>query len=102
MPKKDILEAEANTAERKKENATPSPETKIQDLGKVILPPENLAAVQKIIEMVSPTTRSNPFEVSIGILTNGKKNIGNKAITTKSDQNEILSKIFDIILYNFY
>jgi hypothetical protein len=99
VPKKDIFEAEENMAEIKNEHTIPNPDTRIQDRGTTILPPEKRAAVQKIIEIVNPITRSNPFEVSTGILINGKKNTGSKTITAKSAQNEILSRIFDTICY---
>ena len=97
IPKNDILEADEKSADRKNANTTPKPASKIFDLGNVIFPPENLAAVQKMIEIVNPTTRSRPFDVSTGTLTKGKKNTGNKTMTIKSDQKEILSKIFDIM-----
>jgi hypothetical protein len=74
----------------------PKPETRIHDFGKIIFPSANRAAVQKIMETAKPTTKSNPLEISIGILVNGKKKTGNNTITAKSDQKEILSNV----LYN--
>ncbi len=60
-------------ADTKKAKTIPKPETKIHDFGKMILPSENLAAAQKIIETAKPITRRSPFEVSIGIFVKGKK-----------------------------
>ena len=59
---------------------------------------------QKIIQTASPTTKSNPFKVSIGILVKGKKKNGNNTTTKNKERKEILSNIFDfinfIILYS--
>jgi len=106
MPKNETFEAGEKSAERRKAKTMPKPETKSQDLGKIIFPSEKRAAVQKIIETASPATKSNPFEVSIGILVKGRKKTGNKTMTAKSDQKEILSNIFDniiifLLIYNF-
>lgn len=51
----------------------PNPDTKSQDFGKIISPSENLAIAQKIMQAVSPKTKSKSLEVSIGILVKGKK-----------------------------
>lgn len=99
MPKKETFNAGEKIAERRKTNTMPKPEVKSQDLGKIILPSENRAAIQKIIEIVSPTTKRKPFETSTGILVKGRKKIGNNTMTAKRAQNEILSKIFDNIIY---
>jgi len=85
MPKNEIFEAGEKSAESKKANTIPKPETKSQDLGRIIFPSENRAAVQKIIETASPITKSNIFEVSIGIFVKGRKKTGNKTMTAKSE-----------------
>ena len=89
--------AEENRAESKTVRTIPKPDTRSQDFGKEIFPSEKRAAVQKIIEIDKPIIKKSPLEVSAGIFVKGKKKIGNKTITTKSDQKEILSKIFDNI-----
>lgn len=99
IPKRDTCKDEENKAEMRNANRTPRPESKSQDLGKLILPSENRAAIQKIIEMTKPITKRRPLEVSIGIWVKGRKKTGNNTITAKSDQKEILSKIFDNILF---
>src|SRR3989339_419659 len=99
MPKRETWGVPENRAEIKKTKRTPKPESKNHDFGKLILPSENLAAIQKIIETANPATKSKPLEVSIGILVKGKKKTGNNTITAKSDQKEILSKIFDNIFF---
>lgn len=105
MPKKDIFDALENIAEIKNASTIPRPATKSRDFGRTIFPSENLAAAQKIMEIVRPTTSKSPLEVSMGIFTKGKKKIGNNTTTKKSDQKEILSKMFDNILFlklNYY
>ena len=97
VPNKDTWEFLENKAEIKKTKVMPSPETKSQDLGKVILPSENLANAQKITENVTPNTKSKPFEISIGILVKGKQKTGNKTTTKNNTQKESLSKIFESI-----
>ena len=99
MPKRDICEAEEKKVEIRNTKRTPKPESKSQDFGILIFPSENRAAIQKMIEITRPTTKSRPLDVSIGIWVKGKKKIGNNTITKKSDQKEILSKIFDNILF---
>ena len=104
VPKKDIPDASEKRAERKNAKMIPAPPTKIIDLGKLILPSEKRAMAQKIIQTASPTTKSNPFKVSIGILVKGKKKNGNNTTTKNKERKEILSNIFDfinfIILYS--
>lgn len=102
MPKKDSPRASEKRAEKKSTTTTTRLETKTSDFGKTIFPSENLAAIQKIIDTTSPTTKSNPLETSRGILVKGKKKTGNNTITMKRAQNEILSKIFDRIIYLYY
>ena len=63
------------------------------------MPSESLAKAQKIKESASPKTKSNPLEVSIGILVKGKKKTGNNIITKNSDKNESLSNIFEYISF---
>lgn len=99
VPKRETCIAEENNAEIRNDTTTPRPESKNQDLGRVILPSENLAAIQKIIETTRPITKSRPLDVSTGIWVKGKKKIGNNTIVKKSDQKEILSKMFDNILF---
>jgi len=98
IPKNETFKTEEKSADKRKDNTIPKPETKSQDFGITTFPSEKRAAVQKIIEIAKPIIKSNPFEVSIGIFTKGKKKIGNKTITVKSDQKEILSNIFDNII----
>ena len=97
MPNKDRLKEEENKAETKNARETPKAENKSQDFGILIFPSENLAAIQKIMEIAKPITKSNPFDVSTGISVKGKKKIGNNTITVNKNQKEILSKIFDNI-----
>jgi len=78
------------------------PDTKSHDLGKIIFPSENLAIAQKIIDKVSPETKSNPLEVSIGILVKGKQKSGNNATTKNNEKNESLSNIFARIIFLEY
>lgn len=101
MPKRDTFRVGENKVEIRVAKTIPKPENKIGEFGKLILPSENLAIAQKIIETAKPITKSNPLEVSIEIGTNGKKKTGNNTITIKSDQKEILSKIFDNIFFIF-
>lgn len=77
----------------------PKPDTNNHDLGKTILPSENLAIAQKTMEATSPKTKSKPLEVSTGIFVKGKKKNGNNTTTKNNDKNESLSNIF--ILINF-
>jgi len=99
VPNKDASEFLEKRAESRKAKTTPSPDTKSQDFGKIILPSESLAKAQKIKESASPKTKSNPLEVSIGILVKGKKKTGNNIITKNSDKNESLSNIFEYISF---
>lgn len=77
----------------------PKPDTNNHDLGKTILPSENLAIAQKTMEATSPKTKSKPLEVSTGIFVKGKIKSGNNTTTKNNDKNESLSNIF--ILINF-
>ena len=99
VPKRDALEVEENKAEIRNARVTPKPESKSQDFGKLTFPSESRAAIQKTIEKTRPTTKSKPFEVSTGIWVKGKKKTGNSTVTKRSDKKEILSKIFDNILF---
>jgi hypothetical protein len=87
------------TDESRKARTTPNPETKSQDLGKIISPSENLAMAQKITQANNPTTRSNPLEVSTGILVKGKQKTGKSTTTKNNDKNESLSNMFERISY---
>ena len=58
-----------------------------------------LAIAQKITQARSPTTRSNPLEVSTGMLVNGKQKRGNKTITKNNDKKESLSNMFERISF---
>ena len=80
----------------------PNPDTNSQDFGKIILPLINLAITQKTTQATSPNTKSNPLEVSIGILVKGKKKNGNNTITKNNDTNEIVSNIFKRINSLYY
>jgi len=94
VPKKDTPEALEKRAESKNAKTTPPPPNKERDLGKLILPSKNRAKPQQMIQTASPTTKSRPLEVSIGMLVKGKKKSGNNTMTKKSDKNESLSNIF--------
>ena len=59
-----------------------------RDLGKTILPSINLAIAQKIMEAVSPKTKSKPFEVSIAIFVKGIQNRGSNIITKNIDKKD--------------
>jgi hypothetical protein len=98
VPKKDTSEFTLTKVEREKAKTAPKPETKSADLGKTILPSNNLAKPQNTRDKTSPTTKSAPFETSIGIFENGKKKRGNNIITKKSERNESLSNIIDRIV----
>ena len=97
VPKNEAWRAPEKMAERKTANTMPRPPSKQADRGKVILPSENRAMAQEIMEMVNPTTKSNPFEISTGTLVKGKKKTGNNTIIKNSDKNEMRSKIFELI-----
>ncbi len=99
VPKRDTAGAEENKADAKNTTNIIKAARSRRDLGKLIFPSENLAAIQKIIETASPITNNKPFEVSTGICVKGKKKTGRSTITAKSDQKEILSKTFDNILF---
>ena len=99
MPKKEIFKTGENKADKKNDMTMPKPATKSQDFGNFIFPSEKRAAVQKIIDTDKPITNNKLLEISTGILVKGKKKTGNKTMTTKSDQKEILSKIFDNIFF---
>ena len=93
VPKSDTWEAPENKEESKNAKTTPRPAKRDGDFGKPICPSKNLAIAQKMTQMTSPSTKSSPLEVSIGILVNGKKKNGSNIMTKKSDKNENLSKI---------
>ena len=73
------------------------PLTESQDLGKTILPSINLDIVQKTMHKASPATKSNPFEVSTGILAKGRKKSGNNTTTKNNDKKESRSNILVFI-----
>ena len=102
VPKKETWEAFEKKAERKNIKTTPPPPNKHTDLGKLILPSKNRAIAQKIMQRVSPITKSNPLEISIGIFVKGKKKTGNNTTTKKSDRNESRSNIFVYISSLYY
>ncbi len=103
IPNKDTCGVPEERAESKKAMIIPRPETRSHDFGKTIFPSRNLAMDQKITQRVSPTTSSNPLEVSTGILVKGKKKTGNKTMTKNSEKKESLLNIFEfmnlIVLY---
>jgi|SRR3989344_4798826 len=94
VPKKDTSEFPEKIVDNKKAKAIPNPDNKSQDFGKIIRPSKNRAIAQKITHAVSPTTKSSPLDVSIGILEKGKKKSGNNTTTKNKDKNESLSNIF--------
>lgn len=98
-PNNETLSEEEKREEIKDIITTPKRESIKIDLGITIFPSLKRAAAQDMIATTKPKTKSKVFAVSIGILVNGKKKIGNNTITEKIDQNEILSKIFDNICF---
>jgi hypothetical protein len=104
VPNKDTWEFPEKRAESRKAKAIPNPDTNNQDLGKIILPSRNLAMAQKITQAASPKTKSNPLDVSTGMLVKGKQKRGNNTTTKNNDKKESLSNIFErmslIILYS--
>ena len=101
MPNKDALDAPEKIAERKKTKTMPAPESKHIDLGKLILPSDNRANIQKITDTISPITKNKPLPVSIETLVKGKKKTGNNITTKKSDKKEILSKMFEYMFIHY-
>src|SRR5689334_20308593 len=81
LPKRETSDLRDASAERRKTNAIENPENISHDLGKIIRPSKNLAIAQKITHKARPTTKSNPFETSIGIFVNGKQKRGNNTTT---------------------
>ena len=102
LPNKDTALLPEKRAESKKMKTIPSPERRSADLGKIILPSINLDIAQKIIERVSPTTKSNPFPTAIEMVVKGRQKTGNKTITKNSEINESRSKMFEYIDYIIY
>ena len=78
------------------------PDVKSQDFGKIILPSENLAIAQKIIQAASPRTKSKLLEVSTGMLVKGRQKRGRRTTTKNNDKNESLSNIFERIILGLY
>lgn len=99
VPKNETLFAFENKDAPKNATTMPRPANNTGDFGKIILPSENLAAAQKIIEITRPKTKRSPLEVSAGTEVKGKKKIGKRVTVRNNDQKEILSKIFDNIIY---
>ncbi len=99
VPKNDTEEAEEKKAERNTDTTINKPERIIGDLGKLTLPSENLATVQKIIEMAKPMTSRRPLEISTGIFVKGRTKIGKSTTTNNKAKKEILSKRFDNIFF---
>ena len=100
IPNIDIFGEEESREDANETRIIAIPERNNFDLGKTILPSKNRATVQDMTETANPTTTISHFDVSIGILVNGKKKTGNNTTTTNNDQNEILSKVFDNIFFN--
>jgi hypothetical protein len=97
VPNKDISGFGDNTAERKKTKTMPKPDKSKGDFGKEIFPSKNLAIAQKTKHKVSPTTKSSPLEVSIGMFVKGKQKRGNKTTTSNNHKNDSLSNNFEFI-----
>ncbi|MEO5635456.1 MAG: hypothetical protein ABIS26_00925 [Candidatus Paceibacterota bacterium] len=102
VPKKETSEAFEKIADASSTKIIPMLASSVVDLEKIILPSKNRAKPQNTIEETSPRTKSRPFEVSTGIFVKGKKNSGNNVMTKKSDQKEILSKMFECIVFIDY
>jgi len=98
-PNKDVFKEGEKIAESKTIKTKPSKDKSNLDFGKMIFPSLKRAADQDIIETTSPTTSNKLLLISKGMFVKGKKNKGNITMTVKIDQNEILSKIFDNILF---
>jgi hypothetical protein len=99
VPKNEACLAEEKKAEIRNTKTMISPVDKTQDLGRVILPSENRAMVQKMIARTKPTTKRKPFDVSTEILVKGRKKTGNNTTTTNNEIKESLSKRFDNIFF---
>ncbi|MEK7081319.1 MAG: hypothetical protein AAB902_02945 [Patescibacteria group bacterium] len=97
VPNKDTWGFLEKRDERRKTKAMPNPDINNQDLGKTILPSENLAIAQKTTQAASPKTKSSPLEISTGILVKGKEKSGNNTTTKNNDKKESLSNIFERI-----
>jgi len=99
VPNKDTCEFVEKREESKNAKTMPNPETKSQDLEKTIFPSRNLAIAQKITQARSPTTKSNPLEVSTGMLVKGRKKRGNNTTVKNSDKKESLLNMFECIFF---
>jgi hypothetical protein len=99
VPNKETLEFPEKIEDNKNIKATLKPDTNNHDLGRIILPSENLAIAQKITDIESPKTKSNPLETSIGILEKGKQKRGKDTMVRNNDQNESLSNMFELISF---
>jgi hypothetical protein len=97
VPNKDTCELLLKRTDNKTARTIPNPDTKSQDFGKIILPSRNLEIAQNISANATPMTNNNPFDVSTGMLVNGKQKIGNKTTTKNNDQKESFSNIFEFI-----
>ena len=97
-PKRDVLIVGEKRVESKNAKTMPRPDHNNRDLGTFIFPSKNRAMVQKIIEITSPTTKSKPLEISVGMLVKGRKKAGKSTIIIKTEIKQILSKIFNIII----
>src|SRR3989344_1070060 len=93
------IKMKAETINQKETTSSIVPNTarSSQDLGKTILPSINLDIVQKTMHKASPATKSNPFEVSTGILAKGRKKSGNNTTTKNNDKKESRSNILVFI-----
>ncbi|MBY0376786.1 hypothetical protein K2P96_02325 [Patescibacteria group bacterium] len=98
VPKKETAGTEENKEDKKKTTTTANPANNTLDFGRITFFSESRAEIQKIIEMVRPTTRIKPLAVSTGTFVKGIKKIGNNVTVRKSAQNEILSSVFESML----
>lgn len=101
IPNIEISAPPDNKDETKKTSVTTAPESSTQDFGITISPSENRAAAHAITVIAKPTTSKRFFAFSIGMPVKGRKKSGKITITLNSDQNEILSKMFDNIYFVF-
>ena len=98
VPNKETSGFEESRADKRKTVAMPAPETKSQDLGKIIFPSIKRAIAQNITPNERPITKSKPLDISTGIFVKGRQKIGNNITTRKTDRKENLSKLLEFIL----
>ena len=99
VPNQETGELPVASVDNNISNTMPAPANTMEDFGKTILPSENLAKAQNMIDTARPMTNRTPLLASTGIFVNGKKKSGNNTTTKNKDTNEILSNMFERIGY---